>query len=110
MASTARVQAEIVWNIIPEFTAKMNAEAKEVKARALERIAEEARLRVRVDSGATQESIQVLDDTVDAGEAALFLEYGTVKMAAYPFLGPAADAVQRSFKDEFVAMFAIESL
>jgi hypothetical protein len=104
------IEAKIVWNIIPEFTAKMNAEADAVRERALERIAEEARSRVRVDTGATQASIEVQGDTVQAGEAALFLEYGTVNMPAYPFLGPAATAVQASFAAEFAAMFELDSL
>lgn len=99
--------AEIVWNIIPEFTAKINAEAEVIKHHALERIAEEARSRVRVKSGDTKGSIEVVDDGVQAGFAALFLEYGTVNMPAYPFLGPSAKAVQESFATEFAAMFRI---
>jgi HK97 gp10 family phage protein len=99
----------IVWNIIPEFTAKINAEAAVIKHHALERIVEEARSRVRVASGDTRDSIAITEDGdgVEAGFAAKFLEYGTVKMSAYPFLGPAAKSVQESFAAEFAAMFRL---
>jgi hypothetical protein len=99
-------------SVIPEFTLKMNAEAALVKARALENIATRARELVRVRTGATKDSIQVNEgeDGVEAGEAALFLEYGTVKMPAYPFLGPATSQVQDSFAADFAGMWQIESM
>lgn len=103
------MEAEIVWNIIPEFTAKMNAESDAIKHRALEAIAERARELVRVDTGETQASITTSvdgePDAVGAGGAALFLEYGTVNMPAYPFLGPATSQVQEEFAREFAAMW-----
>jgi HK97 gp10 family phage protein len=106
------IEAKIVWNIIPEFTAKMNVEATMVKERALAAIAARARELVRVETGETRDSIIVnaQDDTVEAGSAALFLEYGTVKMPAYPFLGPATSQVQTSFAAEFAAMWQISSM
>jgi hypothetical protein len=110
MAQAVNVTTEIVWDIIPEFTAKMNMGADAIKRRALERIAMEARARVRVKTGATKDSIQVTGDTVEAGEAALFLEYGTRNMPAYPFLGPAAATVQKSFAAEFAGLFTVGGL
>lgn len=102
--------AEIVFNIIPEFTARMNAESDLVKKRALEAIAERARELVRVDTGETKSSITTdvpgEPDAVGAGGAGLFLEYGTVNMPAYPFLGPATSQVQEQFARDFAAMWA----
>lgn len=96
-------------SIIPEFTARMNAESAVVKERALEAIAERARQLVRVDTGETQDSITTdvpgVEDAVGAGGAGLFLEYGTVNMPAYPFLGPATSQVQEEFAREFAAMW-----
>jgi hypothetical protein len=63
-----------------------------------ELIAIDARGRVRVLSGETQESIRVDDGGEDGprvvvGGAAKFLEFGTSRQSPYPFLRPAADAV-----------------
>lgn len=103
-------KAEIVYNIIPEFTAKMNAETNLVKHRALEAIAERARELVRVDTGETRDSITTdvpgEQDVVGVAGAGLFLEYGTVNMPAYPFLGPATSQVSEEFAREFASMWA----
>jgi hypothetical protein len=105
-------EAKIVWNIIPEFTARMNEEAHLVKERALQAIAARARELVRVQTGETRDSIMVNDseDAVEVAGAGLFLEYGTVKMPAYPFLGPATSQVQTSFAADFAAMWNISTL
>ena len=105
-------EAKIVWNIIPEFTLRMNEEAKVVKLRALEAIAARARELVRVDTGETRDSIQVNeeDGTVEVAGAGKFLEFGTVKMPAYPFLGPATSQTQEAFAADFAAMWAINSM
>lgn len=64
-----------------------------------DRIADAARANVAVDTGATRDSIEVVDESGDAivrvGGAGLFLELGTAHMAAEPFLQPAADDVAR---------------
>jgi len=104
-------EAKIVWNIIPEFTARMNVEADLVKKRALENIAARARELVRVDTGETRDSIMVNnDDGVEVAGAGKFLEYGTIKMPAYPFLGPATSQVQESFAAEFAAMWNLAAI
>ncbi len=106
------IEAKIVWNIIPEFTLRMNSEAKLVKERALRAIAERARELVRVDTGETRDSIMVNeeDGTVEVAGAGKFLEFGTIKMQAYPFLGPATSQVQESFAADFAGMWALNSL
>ena len=64
-----------------------------------DRTAELARQKVPVRTGRTRASIyehriiwigSECGTSVEAGVAAIFLEFGTVKMSARPFLGPAA--------------------
>lgn len=43
-------------------------------------------------TGETEASIQVTETGVTAGGASIYLEFGTSKMAARPFLRPAADS------------------
>jgi HK97 gp10 family phage protein len=97
------IEAEIVWNIIPSYTARANVAAEAIQRRALEKIAERARELVAVETGETRDSIEVTDEGVEVGGAGRFLEYGTVYMPAEPFLGPATSQVQESFALEFRA-------
>jgi hypothetical protein len=62
-----------------------------------------ARAKVPVLSGETKDSIVVTDEGVEAGGAALYLEFGTVNMPAEPFLRPAAD-VAETFEPALVAL------
>ena len=55
-------------------------------------VAETARGLVPVDTGETRDSIVETEEGVTAGGAALYLEFGTYKMASRPFLRPAADS------------------
>ena len=63
--------------------AAVSALAQDVEAQAKSMVA--------VDTGETYDSIQVTPEGVVAGGAALYLEFGTYKMGAEPFLRPAAD-------------------
>lgn len=74
-----------------EVAARAEALAEGVR----EHVAETARENVAVDTGETRDSIHVEGDSVVAGGAALFLEGGTIHMAAEPFLGPAVDDGKR---------------
>ena len=56
-----------------------------------EDVAVTARSMVPVDTGETYDSIQVTPEGVVAGGAAIYLEFGTYKMSAEPFMRPAAD-------------------
>lgn len=92
---------------------KLSADLRAAPARARNRVGQAIRksaldvetggkARVRVDTGATKNSIGV-DLTVSDGVIAAtigptthyapYLEYGTSRMAPRPFMGPAADAV-----------------
>ena len=57
-----------------------------------EDVAGTARAMVAVDTGETEDSIQITPEGVVAGGAAIYLEFGTYKMAAQPFMRPAADS------------------
>lgn len=75
-------------------------ESHEVNHHAAELVAEDMRSNVAVQSGETQASIQVTD--VDGGDAvitsagaSIYLEFGTINMAAEPFARPAIDDASR---------------
>jgi len=83
---------------VPQTVARLAAVAARAAAaapKASEAIAEEvansARDRVPVLTGETQASIETTPEGVQAGAAAIYLEFGTSRMAAQPFLRPAAD-------------------
>lgn len=69
---------------------RLAAEAAKNEVRSF--VADEARGLVAVATGETQESIEETEEGVSVGGAALYLEFGTYKMSAQPFLRPAADA------------------
>ena len=76
---------KIVEDLFPERIAEGLEAAKEAEEAAKQTIADRARERVAVLTGATRDSIQETAEGVEAGEASVFLEFGTVKMAAQPF-------------------------
>lgn len=85
---------------LPQLQAKLRAlpviadrAAKVGRGQGANRVAAEAQSRVPVRTGATRASIAVTvageGEAVVASQAAVFLEFGTVHMAAQPFLVPA---------------------
>lgn len=102
----ARIRMRIQMNRIPEVTTKTNIAAKNARNEAANRIAEIARDTVRVDTGETRDSIVVNEGSVSVGGAGLFLEFGTIKMPAYPFLGPAAEQVRSEMDHIFRSWMA----
>lgn len=104
-APATGVKFEMVYNGFPRAIAHVNARAEGAEDILKERIAEEARLRVRVKTGETRDSIQVTDEGVEAGGAAPFLEFGTRKMPAYPFLGPAVEHSRMEIEAAFTTLF-----
>ena len=95
----------MVTNRFKELTVEVDASSEAIKNKVKVKIAQSARKLVAVDTGETQDSITVTKDGVEAGSAALFLEFGTVKMAAQPFLGPAAAENRDGFNIYFTEMF-----
>lgn len=78
--------------------ARVEREVGEVLADGADDLAARARALVPVATGATRASIQAsgsgLEQVVSAGGAAIFLEYGTSRMAPRSFLRPAAEVVE----------------
>lgn len=80
-----------ILNKIPIFAKRRNEQLAEITG-------DIARSIVAVDTGATKRSIEVQGNEVSAGEAAIYLEFGTVKMDAQPFLRPAARLAKSTAK------------
>jgi HK97 gp10 family phage protein len=99
------IQTRMVSNRFHQLTAVVNAESAKVKAKVEMKILQSAQKTVAVDTGATRDSGEITEDGVEFGEAALFLEFGTVKMAAQPFLGPASTEGRDGFNKYFAEMF-----
>ena len=78
-------------NKIPVFAQKRNEQLAQITG-------DIARSLVAVDTGATKRSIEVKGNEVSAGEAAIFLEFGTVRMEPQPFLRPAARLAKSTAK------------
>jgi len=72
---------------------------EEARQAAAEAIATRARALVEVRSGATRATIRAEGGKVVAGGAALYLERGTSKMPAEPFLVPAVAQSQSQATD-----------
>ena len=102
----ARIRIRIQMNRIPQVTAEYNHAAKKARDDAAQRIADIAYDTVAVDTGETRDSIKVNEGSVSVGGAGLFLEFGTIKMAAQPFLGPAAEQVRAEMDGIFRSWFA----
>ena len=84
---------------------RLAAAAKSAPAAAGDAWADDARRRVRVDTGNTRSTITAANGKVSAGGAARWLEYGTRSQPAYPFIRPgrsvAAKAVIGGLKGVF---------
>ena len=84
---------------IPECLAKLaavgivaNAGAEVAVRDVSEEVKAAAQGLVPVDTGELQNSIQVTEEGVEAGtDHAIYVEFGTYRMSAQPFMRPAAD-------------------
>lgn len=66
-------------------------------AAVAEQVADLARAMVPVETGELRDSIVVTDEGVTAGtDHAVYVEFGTYKMPAEPFMRPAADEADES--------------
>lgn len=92
----------------------VTAAARRVARNTALRVAAGARARVRVLTGDLQRSITVRPDEankrymvtagrIDGPPIALFLEAGTVKMTAKPFMGPALEAERGSYLSQLAS-------
>jgi HK97 gp10 family phage protein len=106
-APQSGVRFDLVFNGFPKMRERVNARARYSEHELKERIAEEARARVRVKTGATRDSITVTDEGVEAGEAAVFLEFGTRRQEAHPFLGASVEASKPHIEEAFRGLFHV---
>lgn len=86
----------IVFNRIPQLIAAVEANSRSAPKRVADRIAATARTLVPVDTGALRASIESVSveagkeaDVIVGKEYGIYVELGTYKMAAQPFLYPA---------------------
>lgn len=98
------VVTEIVFNRLPELQGQLRQRASVAIRKAAHDVEARAKDIVPVDTGNLKNSIQTAmesDLTAIVGthvEYAPYVEYGTRKMAARPYLGPAAEAVRPSLE------------
>ena len=93
----------LTFNRIPELTGSMRAAAEREVLRAAYEVEAEAKRRVPVDTGALRNSIQTWrSGSLRASIAphmdyAAFVEFGTRKQRAKPYMTPAAEYVRPRF-------------
>lgn len=92
------VEVRVIEDLVPAIKIRVESVARAAVKKVAEDIARDARQLVPVDTGDLQASITTESLTagkeaeVQVGEDyAGFVEFGTVKMAAQPYLGPAAE-------------------
>lgn len=94
----------LVYNAIPELIAVVEAEARTTVKKHADKIASDARNRAPVETGYLRSSIRA--ESLSTGKEAqivvgasygMFVEYGTYKMAAQPFLNPALEADKSAY-------------
>jgi HK97 gp10 family phage protein len=107
MAGSLRMHWVLVYNRIPQLIAAVEANSRTRVVEHANKIASDARARAPVQTGFLRSSIHV--ESVTAGKEAQivvgadygrFVEYGTYKMAARPFLIPALEADKQAFFDD----------
>jgi HK97 gp10 family phage protein len=94
----------VVTSRLPAIVHGMEARANALVAKAAMDIEREAKTRAPVDTGNLRNSIQASRvamghwKVVVGADYGYFVEWGTVHMAAQPFLRPAINAVQPNFQ------------
>lgn len=99
---------------IEALPSAVTAACRRVARDTSNRVADLARQRVRVRTGALKRSIRVSEDEanrafrvsvgdIDGPPIALFLEYGTEHMEARPFFGPALEIGGRTYQRDLEA-------
>lgn len=103
MADGVRITWKVVDNDFPKIIAGMEAKAEQFVAKAAMDIEAHAKSRAPVDTGTLKNSIQAtrVGDAhwrvVVGADYGMYVEWGTVHMAAQPFFQPAIQAVTPTF-------------
>jgi HK97 gp10 family phage protein len=107
----------LLWTRIPELIASVEAASRAAPKSVCDKIAVDAKARAPVQTGYLRSSIKSVG--LSAGKSAevrveapyaAFVEYGTYKMAAQPFLTPAVEAHKKLFIEEIVAPLQVNML
>lgn len=107
MADNVRFKFVMVWTRIPELIAFVETESRAAVMKNADKVVKRAKELAPVQTGYLQSSIS--SKSVEAGKSAeitaeapyaLYVEYGTYKMSARPFLGPAISQYADEFFDE----------
>jgi HK97 gp10 family phage protein len=105
-----RVRARVVRNDLGRIADGMDRKAVAVVRKTALDIEADAKGRAPVDTGALRNSIQTtmagdMSAVVAPGvDYAIFVEFGTARMAARPYLIPAAEAHRQPFIDAMKAI------
>lgn len=103
----------VIFNRIPALIAEIEAVSRAAPKRVADRIVSDARSRAPVQTGYLRSSISSV--SVESGKSAnvvvgapyaAYVEYGTYKMAARPFLTPAFEAHAKELGLELMAALA----
>lgn len=95
----------IVYDRIPQVNQELARAVERVVAEAAREVEAAAKRRAPVDTGALRNSIQAWHDTpyrwhiAPHVEYALYVEYGTRRQRAQPYMTPAAEFVRPRFID-----------
>lgn len=96
-------QIRIVYDHIPQVSQELAHEVERTVAAAAREVESAAKRRAPVDTGALRNSIQAWQDTpyrwhiAPHVEYALYVEYGTRRQRAKPYMTPAAEFVRPRF-------------
>lgn len=110
MAGNRNIAVVITYNRLNDLASELHAEASRVVRKTARDIEEGAKSIVPVDTGNLKNSIQVKEQEDDLNatigihegshvEYAAYVEYGTHRMAAQPYLTPAAERARPSFNE-----------
>lgn len=105
MAGNRNIAVVITYNRLNDLRSELHAEASRVVRKTARDIEAGAKSIVPVDTGNLKNSIQVTEqDDLNATigthvEYAAYVEYGTHRMAAQPYLTPAAERARPSFNE-----------
>jgi phage protein, HK97 gp10 family len=96
----------VVWNRIPQLIAAVEVNSRMAVKKYADKVVSDAKARAPVRTGYLRSSIHAV--SLEAGKSAevqvdapygAYVEYGTYKMAAQPYLGPAVAANEKAFFD-----------
>ena len=95
-----KVVTRLTMNRLPQLSAMLQARAEQIVSKTVYDVEAQAKTVVPVDTGNLKKSISTelvkpLEGVVSTGvEYAEYVEYGTSKMAAQPYMTPAAETVK----------------